>query len=133
MEFDAVARHEVAALKLPLSPCDLRGQYACDGEQDREEDTMLFHNVQLLFVEWLWVRVPHLISNTMMPPNAAVERAPPLEHLVRISQPCPLSTGCPLTYQYPLCFSFCFSLFIIKKRKHAGLRERHDRAYRIFF
>jgi hypothetical protein len=69
VEFDAVARHEVAALKLPLSPCGLRGQYACDGEQDREEDSVLFHNAQLLFVSWLWVRVSHLISNTMMSPN----------------------------------------------------------------
>jgi len=73
MEFDAVARREVAALKLPLSPYGLRGQYACGGEQDREDDTVLFHNDQLLFVSWLWVRVSHLISNTMMSPNARLK------------------------------------------------------------
>ena len=56
MEFDAVARHEVAALKLPLSPRGLRRQYACDGEKDREKDTVPFHIALLLLVSWLCVR-----------------------------------------------------------------------------
>ena len=38
-----------------------------------------------------------------------------------------------ITYQCPRCFLFCFSLFIIGKRKYTKLWERQDRTVRVFF